>query len=508
VALHLSYEFVVAPYYTYMKLSYTAPNIPVYATLVILAVALACLMPTRLTRPADLVVWVLYVAVVLPSMLISYLARTLPDTSQLMLGFVMTACFGGIVMAVRLPTGTLAERVVKVSPKVFWAGVIAWSVLTYGSLLASGAVRLDLPSITQVYSVRSDYASHVASARLVGYLVTPQANVINPFVIATGLYLRKYWMVVLGIFGELAIYAAAAYKTVLFAIPVLLVVAYIFRRGRRPWGVLIPGAFTAVVAISAAIDSRTATPWLTSLFVRRFIDLPGVLTGAWVSIFSAGPKMLFSYSFLSPFFTNPYPTAPAYVVGARFLNSPRESANANFFADGYANMGWPGVVFEAAVVAVVLVLANKLSHGVPLMVSSMLFVMPSVTLANASIFTSLLTHGIFLALVIVAVAPRSIWERRTDLTASRGDTTVNARDPVIGVLSTATAETGGAVGGGGHRDGPSSQLSAASVEASPPGRSGSLPIESWWQRGKLSKATVLDHRPPAESGNPSPSGNL
>lgn len=409
-ALHLSYQYLIAPFYSYAKLTYTAPQPLVYAVLIVLILALALIMPLQLARPSDFVLWVLFAVMVIPSMMIPYLTRTLDTTTQLMMAFVITACFAGVILATRIPDDAFRARVRTVSPRVFWIGIIAFSAATYGALAASGAIKFALPSLTQVYGVRAEFSGYLANNRIVGYLVPNQANVINPLVIATGLYLRRWWMVIVGMVGELVIYAAAAYKTVLFAVPVLVIVAIVFRKSRPRQSALMPWAFVGVISVSAMIDAALHTPWITSLFTRRFMDLPGFLTGAWVSVFSDGPKALFAYSFLSKFFYYHYATPPAYVVAAQVLDSPLTNANANLFGDGYANFGWWGMVFESAILAVVLVLANRFSRGIPLMIVIQLFVMASITLANTSVVTALLTHGLVIALIVLALAPRSIWQ--------------------------------------------------------------------------------------------------
>jgi hypothetical protein len=412
-ALHVSYQFLIAPFYSYAKLTYTSPDPLIYGLLIVLILAMALIMPLRLARPSDFVLWVLYAVMVIPSMMIPYLTRTLATTTQLMMAFVITACFSGVILAARIPDHAFRARIRTVSPRVFWLGIILFSAATYGGLAASGAIKFAIPSLTQVYDVRAQFSDYLANNRVVGYLVPNQANVINPLVIATGLYLRRWWMVIVGMLGELVIYAAAAYKTVLFAIPVLLIVAFVFRKSRPRQSALIPWAFVGVISVSALIDAALHTPWITSLFTRRFMDLPGFLTGAWVSVFSEGPKALFAYSFLSKFFFYDYATPPAYVVAAQVLGSPQTNANANLFGDGYANFGWWGMAFESAILAVVLVLANKFSRGIPLMIVIQLFVMASITLANTSVVTALLTHGLVVGLIVLAAAPRSIWARST-----------------------------------------------------------------------------------------------
>jgi hypothetical protein len=411
VTIHLSYQFLVAPRYSYMKLTYQAPDLPIYVTMVLLLVALAGIMPIRLRRPADFLLWVLYVLVVIPSLTISYLARTVTDEQQLMLGFVVSGSFAVAVLASRLPSGWLASHVRPLTPQLFWILVAVFSAVTYLSLATSGSLRLSLPGLGEVYSVRSTFAEAASANRLLAYLMPSQASVINPLLIAAGIGRRRVCLVLAGVVGELLLYGAAGNKSILFSIPALLLVAFFYRGGRRPPGTLISWGLAGIIGAAALIDEVLSTPWLTSLFTRRFIDVPGLLTGAWVNTFSQGPKAHFAYSFLSSFLSYPYPVTPPFVVAEQFFNTPSMNANANLFADGYANFGWPGMVFEALVFAAILVLANAAGHRMPTRAAVMLLVMPAISLSNGSVLTSLLTHGVLLALLTMAFAPPSVWER-------------------------------------------------------------------------------------------------
>ncbi len=451
-AVHLSYQYVVAPIYGYTGLTYTTPDFWLYSAMLALTVSLALIMPIRLAGPADFILWVLYIIVVIPSMTVSLLAQTLDGTTQLMLGFVITACFGAAILACRAPVEHIAARIAKLSPRAFWIIIAALSALTYLMLAASGSLRLALPGLTDVYSVRSSFVGQTAANRLVHYLVPNQANVVNPLIIAAGLRQRRVWLVVAGIAGELLLYGTAGYKTVLFAAPAVLIVAFFFRAGRRPRGAMITLAFSGVIAGSALVDQLLSTPWLTSLFTRRFIDIPGVLTGAWINVFSDAPKAHFAYSFLSPFLTYRYDVTPAYVVAAKYFGDSKMDANANLFADGFANFGWAGVAFEAAVLAVILVSMKAFSTGLPVQLTAMLVLMPSITLANTSVLTSLLTHGILLAILLMAFAPRGIWDPSRPA---------------------------------GRRNPPGGRSAAIPSPPNYPLRaSGSPPARTWWQRGK------------------------
>ena len=478
VAIHLSYEFLVAPLYTYMRLSYTAPDLPIYAAMLALIIGMSFLMPMRMARLSDFVLWALFVLVVVPSLTISYLARSLPDGTQLMLGLIVTICFSTAILAGRVEPRKLGARVPRLSARAFWIGVSVLSGLTYVSLVASGSFRLSLPGLGEVYTVRTAFDAANSANRLLAYLLPNQANVINPMLMAIGVVKRRSLLIVAGAVGELILYGAAGHKSVLFAIPAVIVVALVFRGRRPPAAALVPAGFTAVILGSAAVDAFLGTPWLTSLFTRRFIDVPGLLTGAWVSVFSHDPQVHFSYSFLSPFLHYPYQIGPPYVVAEHYFGVASMNANANLFADGYANFGWAGMAFESAILIAILLLANAFSRRVPLQAAAMVFVMPVVALSNTSVLTSLFTHGVVLALLILMLAPAEVWAR------------VPATAPAA--LVTTTLISAGAVSTTDGRTAAPAQVSAGGSVGVPEAlRQGeNQPLEdhapgrSWWQRSK------------------------
>jgi hypothetical protein len=409
--IHVSYQYLIAPNYGYMRLVYQPPHLAVYSAMLVLLLLIAAILPVRLSRPADFLLWVVYLLVVVPSLTISLLAGTLTPWYQLMLGCVVTVTFAAVIVAGRLPSGWLTARIRPLPPRVFWLIIIALSAALYGMLAIGGHIRFALPGLSAVYSVRGDFNAAAGGNVLLAYLMPAQATVFNPLVMAVGIMRRQWWLTAIGIVAELMLYAAGGHKTVLFSVPAIIVVAVLYWRGHRPSGALFAWGVGAVVGLSALIDYIANSPWLTSLFTRRLIDVPGQLTGAWIQVFSDQPKAHFAYSFLSPFLPYSYDVAPPFVVASKFFGNPTMNANANLFASGYANVGWFGIAMEAAMLAVVIVLANATAQRTPLTAAAMLLAAPSVSLVNGSVFTSLLSHGVAAALLVLLFAPPSIWQR-------------------------------------------------------------------------------------------------
>lgn len=445
IVIHVSYQYLVAPTYAYMRLTYTTPNMGVYAAMLILLLLIAAILPVRLARPADFLLWVVYLLVVIPSLTISLLAATLTSWYQLMLGCTVTISFTIAVLAGRLPTGWLTRHLKPLPPRLFWVIVAGLTLVTYGMLAAGGHLRLALPGLADVYSVRGNFDTSTSGNVLLAYLMPAQATVLNPLFMAVGIIRRKWWLAAGGTIAELLLYSAGGHKTVLFSVPAVLIVAVLYRKGRTPSGALFAWGVGAVVGLSALIDNILNTPWLTSLFTRRLIDVPGQLTGAWIHVFEGQPKAHYAYSFLSSFLPYHYDVVPPFVVATRYFGNPNNNANANLFANGYANFGWFGIGMEAVMLAIVIALANAAARRTPLRGAVMLLAAPSVSLVNGSVFTALLSHGVAAVLLVLVFAPTSIWSSREPGTfvppesalpggGAHGGTPAQTRKPVASEL--------------------------------------------------------------------------
>lgn len=235
-----------------------------------------------------------------------------------------------------------------------------------------------------------------------------QASVVNPLFIARGLYHRRPQWVALGLGLQLVIFSYSGLKSVLLSTAALLLFYWLLTR-RRPRGALISFGVLVGAFASMAMDVMQSTTIWTSLGIRRFIIVPGILSGAYVETFSSMDKAHWAYSFMGGFLDYPYSVAPSYLVGGLYFNRPDMNANANFFADGYANWGFYGVLVEAALIVLLLWLIDSSSFGLPNEFASLVFVVPAIAFANSSAFTTALTHGVVAGVILCTFLPRRGW---------------------------------------------------------------------------------------------------
>lgn len=409
LALHWAYVNLITDRFAYLGYTYSEPALETAALTYGSAVLAAWVLPARLRRPSDLILWILFIVAVAPSILVPIYTDYQPATESWLSGLYFASAFMLAALIARRNSSQPMRPLIKsMSPKVFWLVVGAYTALVYALLHFTLGLSLNFVGLLDVYDQREEYRQGLAgTTALVGYLVSTQANVVNPLIIAGGLARRQWTVVALGVLGQAVLYSGTGFKTILFSVPTIVLIALLMRGGRRPRTIWLLLGGVVLIAAAAIVDQLQGDILWTSLFTRRFLLTPGVLTAAYLEFYSYNPFAMLSYSVLEGFTRDHYGTPPARVIGYMLTANPNTAANANFFADGYANFGFTGVAAAAVILGVYLRVLDRASDGLPVGVTVLIVVMPAVALSNTSILTAMLSHGLVAAVALLALAPRS-----------------------------------------------------------------------------------------------------
>ena len=404
--LACSYAFHISPAYAY--LGYTlAPAPPAVLVLAFMAAWLPALwVPVRLTRPSQVVYWMLFLLVYVPSAFIPFMAYGTAPLGQLPLLGVLVVAFASVAAIYRLPRLVLPR--VRVVPGLYWT-LLAIVVAALGALVISRlGVRLEIPSLLDVYDVREEFKAAEPS-RAVSYGVSWLGNILLPFVIATGLIKRMPVLVLMGIAGQLVIFSLTGFKSVLLSSALLVLLLVALGNDGRRFGTLAVWGSAVLVASSWLLDALANTFVFSSFLVRRLIVTPGILTGWYHEFFSEHPKAHLGHSVLEGFTAYPYDVVPPLLIGREYFGRAETYANANLWADAYANFGYAGIVGFTLVLMIVLWLFDSLVRGRDwrqVKLAALLLGVPAFTLSNTALITSLLTHGAALAWLVLYLLPR------------------------------------------------------------------------------------------------------
>lgn len=409
----LLYAFVLREMYTALVLpnfgyiGYRLVPTEIYVDIIscLATVVVAVLLPVRPNSVSDVIVWVLFVVVISPTMLmLPYLGPARPWES---LGF---SCSLGaaLLVTVFVARRRAAPRALsfRTSKATFWIIIVVFSIMVYVYMAVTVGVNLSYLSVLDVYDTRSDYREALAEATLLGYLVSTQANVVNPLIIAMGIRRKNWLMILVPIVGQLVLYSGTGFKTVLFSIIAIIVFVVLFRASRKPLLISLLWGASGLLAVSWLLDIMSNSFIWTSIFGRRFLYTPARLSGLYFEWYSNNPFSLMGNSILKPWVESSYAYGPARTIAIYATGEAEASLNANVFAAGFAEFGWFGIFGVAILLGFYLRFLNRAAAGLPILFSAIVVVMPAVTLSNTAFHTALLSHGLVAAVVLLAIVPR------------------------------------------------------------------------------------------------------
>lgn len=406
--LHYAYQNYVSPTYAYEHLSYRTPSWDTYSLVILITAGLAAVLPNRITHPSDFVVWLVFIVVGAPTILLPQYMTLLTVGEATRLGLVVAGCLLMIrVLAAARPSFT-GDYLPRVPSSTVWGVMAGLALAVYALLIATSGISLHWLALTDVYSTRADFAENTATIPILGYLLPVVYTVINPAFIARGLYNHRWSWAVAGVGGQMVIYMTTGIKSALFAMAAIFALYLLFRRNPNPRGSTLLLAASSIAFIGIALDKIFHTVLWNSILVRRSMIIPGALAVAYVAVFKDRPKGNF---FGTPiFWQDPvYVRGPSYIVGQFLTGNPLNNANVGLFGHGYFNYGYIGIFIEAFVLVVLLWLTDIACKGLPLGVVAMVIFQSASSASTASIFTTMLSHGYLPGLIILALLPRTGW---------------------------------------------------------------------------------------------------
>lgn len=396
----ISRNFSYSPWWQFSP----SGNVFVLVAAIFLAWLPSTFMPIRGLRPSYGITWILYLLAYVPSQVVpvfasgrgadSYLAYQL----AIFLGLVIIIVAGALP-PVRVPT-------VNVAPVIFWAGVCGYSLLIYLLVIQRYGVPTGVPALSDVYSVRAEFGEESAGQSLfLAYGLSWQYKIVNPLFMAFGLTNKSPLLFFTGLMGQILLYAYTGHKSIVFSALLVFALYFLTRWYGKRLGVgFAIGACTVVLA-SVAFDVVFDSIWGTSLFVRRLILVPGLLSGFYQDFFSHNEHTFVFGPFLRWLTDYPYEIGVPYLIAATYMDSPDTSANANLWADGFASFGYVGVVFYSIILGGIVWLFNSLGRRKDMVIALTIAGVASFSWVNSSLMTSIATHGIAFALLILVLIP-------------------------------------------------------------------------------------------------------
>jgi len=396
---------ILTPIYGYEGFRYRGDSTLISATW-LLAILPSFWMPRRLTRPSQLAYWFFYLIVVVPVTIVTIHSSPGDARGGLRTALWIVSAFAALGLTYTVPLGTIRHN--RFQPTEWWTGVLIFTTLSYGLIFFTFGLPLHLPPLSDVYLIRSEYSNTLENTNVyISYAVDWQAYILNPLLIILGSISHRKLVVVMGIIGQLVIYSVTGFRAVLFSTSVLFLLLIVCRSFGR-FGIRMLFCLTGAVAGATALYSWVGSLSLGSLIVERLTGIPGLLTGFYFSFFGSHPKMMLSHSIFKGIVGNPYESVPPLIIGNVYFRGSGTDANANFWADAFANFGIVGVFAFTALLGMVLWFYDSITLDIDLRLAALMLAMPAVSLANGGLLTCLLMHGLGFACLLMYYLPHQI----------------------------------------------------------------------------------------------------
>lgn len=420
-AVHWSYVTVISPLFEYEGAFYRPAPDGSLELAFLVSILPAFWLPVVVLRPSQVALWVLYVLAYVPSIVVPYyvLGTGFEGILPLTLAVAVSFALLSLMVGVRFGATYTPAR----SMRSFENLVLGLAIVLGAYIIVAFGVRLELPDLASVYDVRAVYGQAVADTHLpfVAYAVDWSLYVANPLLVLLGLRSKRFGILAIGIAFELLVYGTTGYKSALLSIVLVVpLLVLLSRRLRSVFGLGILAASALLVLGSRMWDQLNDSILATSLFVRRAITLPGQLVADYYDYFSQHQTFGLSHSILSFVGPAPYDLEPPKLIGAIYFHDPNENANANLWGDAFANFGIAGIVAFTIVFGLVLVLLDTAASGRDLRITGALAGLMAIVLSNSALLTTILSHGLGLAILLIFLMPQEPQGQVQDLPGPSG----------------------------------------------------------------------------------------
>lgn len=412
------YITIVSERWAYAGLVYNPTAMGTVLMATVFALVPIAWMPIRLTRPSQVLYWLLYAVVYLPSMFVPhYLQRQTTAMLYLLCASLCASLWiAGKTYSFRLPRVPDVQR----SSTAWWVVLFSGLTVSYVAVLAVYGNRLEFSGL---YNLDLRLETRPSSRPLVtDYAQLWTANTMNPLLMALGLLMRRRWLFLIGAAGQVLLFMTSADKIFLLSVGFLPLVYLSVKSRLDLFGLKFLGTMTLLLLATVClgfVDSTNARV-LQDLISFRFISNAGYTTAVYADFFSQSAWTYWSHlRGLSTLLLYPYDTSLGFVIGD-FLGSPDNHANAHVWAtDGIAAMGLVGVLVAGGLISVVFFLLDSAAAKSNVRLSALSVAIHGVAIGNVSIATTCLGGGLFFHMFLLWFMPPHLRQALNDAGAAK-----------------------------------------------------------------------------------------
>lgn len=368
----------------------------------IIPALLSIFLPKNLISISDLLSYILYFQVIVPSLTIPFYVLNDIDFSQ------WFPYWFGIVSCYILMTYLSKFKTLKIDFEINdkLGNLVIFSIIAMSFLVLILSYKPDInllmstTTIDELYSLRMDYRDQNENVNIFArYFFSWDAKVLIPLLVILGIFYKNKVLIFIGVISQLLIFSINGQKSVVLG--VLLAIGIYFLSKKDKSGYKLFYIISCSIILFVLLDLLLGIGVFSNIIVRRMFVVPGVLTSYYLDFYSSGIFHEYSDSFFSGIIEPQYSQTAARVIGLIYFNREELAANVNFFSAAYSNFGIVSVYIESIILCLMLYVIHSIGKKKDRAVYLSLFVTPIIALSDSALFTTILTNGIALATLVL-----------------------------------------------------------------------------------------------------------
>lgn len=380
----------------------------------LIIVVMSLFLPLDFKKASDLFVIFIFQFLLIPSVFVFYFISTESLGDKFV--FIFILCISFLIISL---LSKIKIRIISINTGIDlkilnWViFIVTFILLFYIFLTFRGSLKL--VSFSDVYEQRLNSNATTLVNSMVAYSSFFCSGCFIPFLYALSLFKKNILGLFICILALIFLYSTLAGKTIIisiFLIPFFFWIGKKFYKNIIFWFLgfsILLSAFLYLFHIfskSLNFSFELIIGEIADLYIMRIYSIQGLLTYQYYDFFSNNPFTYFSHiKGPSLFLNNPYSKDLGIIVAERNYDTYMNT-NASFWSmDGFASMGIIGVLLVSVFYGLFLIFLNSVSSKHSLMFVSSVLSVSVMTSIDTAFFTSLLTGGIGLLLIILMIYP-------------------------------------------------------------------------------------------------------
>ncbi len=259
--------------------------------------------------------------------------------------------------------------------------------------------------------VLNNIRANASYPALLSYLIMWCIHIFIPFYIVYCLEKKHYVLAAFLVFDDIVLYMVLAQKIIYLSLAVILVVYALSKTGHfiKLMHLAVCVGLTAMIILFLVEKSDVSMLIIicVSLLGDRFLFQPALNKFLYYDIFSQYPKLYFSDGMIGKCMglTNIYKYEPGQLAFGYVWNGRYGESNSctGYLGDGYAQLGFIGIIIGAVVLALLVKYIDHYCDNIAFGILAAIMALYVVMLNDGALQTVLLSGGLFIFLIFLAI---------------------------------------------------------------------------------------------------------